>query len=91
MITLAKYRCGSLTGSFAYLDTELGAVMEKVSGYVRISEFVDVEFPLIDPNEARLAEIASLEKLRSAEAQRADQKLSDLDARLNELKSVEAV
>lgn len=90
MTILAKYRCGN-TDYFSYLVPDSGANMEKSSGYVRISDFVEVEFPLIDPNEARLAEIASLEKLRSAEAQRADQKLSDLDARLNELKSMETV
>lgn len=55
---IALYRIPGTGGSPYVREVDIGTVMD----YVRLSEIVDVEFPLIPPADTRVAEIEALDR-----------------------------
>lgn len=77
-----------------YKDVEFGfevvgnEFLDNVESYVRISEFVDVEFPPISSDELIQKHVSVLDKAREKVVTEFTRKLADIDRRKSELLSI---
>jgi len=74
-----------------FKDTEYGyesvcvEEVERCDGYIRISEYVDVEFPPLKHKEVVLKEVEALEKQKTKVQAEAHNKTTEIDRRIGEL------
>lgn len=61
--------------------------MEDASGYVRVSQYVDVEFPPLKSSDVISAQLAALSIARTEAADRFSRTLKEIDNRSAELQS----
>lgn len=59
--------------------------LEGCASYVRISEFVDVEFPPLDNDEQIQKEVAALDHVRQKTVEEFSRKLAEIDQRKRNL------
>jgi len=61
-----------------YGTTVAESIFDDIEGYVRISEYVDIDFPMLPPSETVEAELAALDKAESKLRMQFQEKLDEI-------------